>query len=69
MTFWSDFELYDRDECMNGHLKQKDVMLGYSCNKSYINIYQNIIYAKYYLYLMKLKRRTAKFSFLIWRMS
>ncbi len=65
MVFWSDFELYYRDECMNGHLKQKDVILGYSCNTSYLNINQNIIYAKYYLYLMKLKEELPNFKFFL----
>ena len=47
VAFWLDSESYYRDECMNGHLKKKDVILGLNCNKSYININQNIIYAKY----------------------
>ncbi len=36
---------------MSGHLKKKDGILGYGCNKSYININQNIIYTKYYLFI------------------
>ncbi len=41
---------------MDDHLKRKDVILGLNCNKNiYIKITQNIIYAKYYLYLMKLR--------------
>ncbi len=52
MPFWLDFESHYRNECMNDHLKTKHVMLGYNC---YMNINQNIIYAKFYLYLMKLR--------------
>ncbi len=62
MAFWIDLEFYFRDECMNSHLRQKDVILGYNCNKSYTNINQNIIYAKYYLYLMKLREELPNFK-------
>ncbi len=47
---------------MNDHLKSKDVSLRYNCNKGYININQNIIYAEYYLYLMKLREKLPNFK-------
>ncbi len=44
--------------------KKKDLILGYNRNNSlYINInHQNIIYAKYYLYLMKLSEELPNFK-------
>ncbi len=42
------------------HLKEKDVILGYNCNKSYININQNKIYAN--INLMKLKEELPNFT-------
>ena len=37
LAFWLDFESFYRDECMTGHLKQKDVSLGDSCNNLVIS--------------------------------
>ena len=61
VAFWFDFEFYYRD-MYEWSFKQKDMILGYNCNKSYININQNIICAKYYLYLMKLREEQPNFK-------